>query len=267
MIDAIKTDVGPYAWAGQYQQTPTPRGGGIFKREWWQLWESPSGQFPVFDYVLASLDSAFTEQERNDPSALTIWGIFQNEEGFNRAMLVHAWRKHLEFSGPRNLMALLPNESRGQWVVRTQKHWGLMEWVKYTCERFKVDHLLIEGKASGISAAQEMQNRYGRLDFGVQICTVKGSKEARALAAQPTFSQLLVYAPARDWAEMVLDEMESFPKHKYRDLTDSATQAIKFMRDQGLLNTDQEARAIEAEEQTEWLRRHKKGGVADRYFG
>lgn len=266
VVDAIKTDMGPYAWAGQYQQSPSPRGGGIFKREWWQLWESADGRFPVFDYVLASLDSAFTEQERNDPSALTIWGIFQNEEGLNRAMLVHAWRKHLEFSGPRNLLTLSPNESRGQWVIRTQKHWGLLEWVKYTCERFKVDNLLIEAKASGMSAAQELRNRYGRLDFGVQLCPAKGSKEARAYAAQPTFSQLLVFAPARDWAELLIEEMEAFPKHKYDDLTDSTTQAIKFLRDSGMLNTDSESKAIEVEELTEGLRRLKRGGVADRYF-
>ncbi|MGB4782951.1 phage terminase large subunit, partial [Candidatus Methylomirabilis sp.] len=261
---AIKTDIGPYAESGQYGQQPSPRGGGIFKREWWQLWESADGKFPVFDYVMASLDSAFTEQERNDPSALTIWGIFQNEEGLNRAMLVHAWRKHLEFSGPR--MPTLPGESKGQWIVRTQAEWGLMEWVKHTCERFKVDNLLIEAKASGMSAAQELQNRYGRLDFGVQLCPVKGSKEARAYAVQPTFSQLLVYAPARDWAEMCIEEMEAFPKHKYDDLTDTVTQAIKFLRDSGMLNTDAEARAIEVDEQVEWLRRHKKGGVAAGYF-
>jgi predicted phage terminase large subunit-like protein len=227
-LEKIKRDMGPYAWAGQYQQSPSPRGGGIFKREWWQLWESADGKFPVFDYVMASLDSAFTEQERNDPSALTIWGIFQNAEGLNRAMLVHAWRKHLEFSGPRSPM--LPNESKGQWVVRTQGKWGLMEWTKYTCERFKVDNLLIEAKASGMSAAQELQNRYGRLDFGVQLCPVKGSKEARAYAAQPTFSQLLVFAPARDWAEDVISEMESFPKHKYDDLCFAAGTMIATSR-------------------------------------
>lgn len=265
VVDSIEQEVGPFAFHGQYQQSPSPRGGGIFKREWWQLWESADGKFPVFDYVLGSLDSAFTEQERNDPSALTIWGIFQNDQGQNRAMLVHAWRKHLEFSGPRLVQS--PNESRGQWIVRTQPTWGLLEWVKHTCERFKVDNLLIEAKASGMSAAQELRNRYGRLDFGVQLCPVKGSKEARAYAAQPTFSQLLVYAPARDWAELCIEEMEAFPKHKYDDLTDSVTQSIKFMRDAGLLNTDEEAKAMEVEESVEWLRRQKKGGVADRYFG
>jgi len=259
----LQTDIGIWAWASQYQQSPAPRGGGIFQRDWWQLWESPDGRFPVFDYLVASLDSAFTEQERNDPSALTIWGVF-SKEGESRIMLVHAWRKHLQFSGPR--MDMAPGESKQHWVQRTQPTWGLMEWTKYTCERFRVDKLLIEAKASGISAAQELSNRYGRLDFAVQLCQVAGSKEARAYAAQPTFSQLLVYAPARDWAEMVIDEMESFPKHKYRDLTDSATQAVKHLRSLGLANTDEESKAIEVEEQIRDLAKLKRGSVAGGYF-
>lgn len=243
IVEALEVDMGPYATAGQYQQSPTPRGGGIFKRHWWQLWDSPDGKFPVFDYLLASVDSAFTEKERNDPTALTIWGTFTNKEGKRRVMLVHAWRKHLQFSGERNEPR--PGESRLDFIQRTQEGWGLVEWIKYSCERFKVDNLLIESKASGISAAQELSNRFGRLNFGVQLCSVSGSKEARALAAQPTFSQLLVYAPAREWAEMVIDEMEAFPKHKYADLTDSATQAIKFIKDNDLLVDDAEAEARE----------------------
>ena len=77
-------------------------------------------------------------------------------------------------------------------------------------------------------------------NFGIQLCQVKGSKEARALAVQPYFSQFLIYAPIRDWAELVMEEMEYFPKHKHDDLTDSATQAIKFIKDNGLLFDDEE---------------------------
>lgn len=33
-IEALKAVKGPYAWAGQYQQRPTLREGGLFKREW-----------------------------------------------------------------------------------------------------------------------------------------------------------------------------------------------------------------------------------------
>ncbi len=239
----LQSDIGPYAWAGQYQQTPTVRGGAIFKTEWWQLWEPLDGKYPIFDFLLGSLDSAFTAKEENDPSGFTIWGVF-NHEGNQRIMLVHAWRKHLAFSGPRAEQET--KETKQAWVSRTQKDWGLLEWITYTCQRFKVDKLLIEAAASGISAAQELQNRYGDQDFAIQLCPVRdGSKIARAHAVQPVFSKLHVYAPARDWAEMVIEEMAVFPKGRYDDLTDSATQAIKYLRDNGLASTDAEARERE----------------------
>lgn len=246
VVESMKRDLGPYAFTGQYQQSPVPRGGGIFLREWWQLWDSPDGKFPVFDMLLASLDSAFTEKEQNDPSGMTVWGLFSDRTtGRNRIMLVHAWRKHLQFSGPR--IPMEPGESQALYRQRTMSTWGLIEWVADTCRRFKVDKLLIEAKASGISAAQELRNRYTREDWSVQLCQVSGDKVARALGVQATFAQLLVYAPDRDWAEMTIDEMAVFPKGKYKDLTDSATMAVKYLRDTGMANTDEETHAAEME--------------------
>jgi predicted phage terminase large subunit-like protein len=247
-VSDIRTIKGPYAYAGQYQQAPSPRGGGIFQRLWWQLWEPADGKFPVFEYVLASLDSAFTEREENDPSALTVWGIFLTKEGDRRIMLVHAWRKHLPFSGPR--IERLPKESDAAYKRRTQDQWGLMEWVNDTCGRFRVDKLLIEAKANGISASQELRNRFGTQNWAVQLCPVKGDKVARAVAVQPTLSQGLVYAPARDWAEMMIDEASVFPKGRHDDLTDSMTQAFKHLRETGLAQTDDEVRYADNERAT-----------------
>ena len=34
VVDALKRDMGSYAFAGQYQQRPAPRQGGLFKRQW-----------------------------------------------------------------------------------------------------------------------------------------------------------------------------------------------------------------------------------------
>lgn len=245
-VELLRQVKGPYAFAGQYQQSPQPRGGGIFRREWWQLWESPDQKFPTLEYVVASLDGAYTEREENDPSAMTCWGVFiEKDTNKRRIILLTAWRKHLQFSGVR--IEQKPNESYAGYRQRTQHAWGLMEWVADTCERYKVDKLLIEAKASGISAAQEISNRFGTKNWGIQLMPVKGDKVARALAVQPTFSQLLVYAPDRDWAEMVIEEMSVFPKHKYDDLTDSATQAIKHLRDIGMASTDVEV-AFEEDE-------------------
>src|SRR5215472_17146780 len=245
----IKAELGPYMASGRLQQSPMPAKGGIFDRSWWQLWEHPNGKFPVVEFVVASLDSAFTANEQNDPSGLTVWGVFQHEhEGkkHRRIMLMHAWRKHLPFSGPR-----IDGEANETWAMykqRTQHTWGLVEWVADTCARFRVHKLLIEAKASGISAAQELRNRYGSRDWAIQLCPVKGDKVARALAVQPMFSGGQIYAPARDWSEMAITELASFPMGRYDDLTDSSTQALKFLRDVGLAQTD--AEKAEAERET-----------------
>jgi phage terminase large subunit-like protein len=71
---------------------------------------------------------------------------------------------------------------------------------------------------------------------------VKGDKLSRALAVQANFANGMIYAPDRDWAELVIKEMSMFPKDKYDDLTDSTTQAIRYLRDNGLLSTDEETR-------------------------
>jgi len=119
--------------------------------------------------------------------------------------------------------------------------------VAYSCNRYKADRLLVESKASGISAAQSLRNSHGRAGWSIQLVEPKGDKMARALAVQPTFSQGMIYAPDKEWAEMVQDEMAKFPRGKFDDLTDSSTQAIKHLRDSGLLRSDEDRRAEEME--------------------
>jgi phage terminase large subunit-like protein len=111
-----------------------------------------------------------------------------------------------------------------------------------------VDRLLIEAKASGISAAQELRNRYVRdRPWPIQLCQVKGDKLSRALAVQPIFTQGMIYAPARDWSDLVITEMSMFPVGRYKDLTDSASRALKYLRDVGLAETDVEEQEAKTE--------------------
>ena len=261
-VQALKIELGPYAVAAQLQQTPEARGGGILKREFWQPAEQymTGNKFPAFEYVIASLDGAFDEKEENDPSALTIWGIFQNEHGYNRAMLVHAWAKKLQISGPK--VEIMPGEHEMVYRRRAMPHWGLVEWTADTCNRFKVDRLLIENKASGKPAAQSLQNSHGRAGWQIQLVEPKGDKYARGLAVQPSFSQDMIYAPDREWAQDVIDQCAIFPKGRHDDLYDSVTQAIKHLRDTGLLRSDEDRRAEEVE-----ALRHKGAPKAAPYPG
>jgi phage terminase large subunit-like protein len=67
---------------------------------------------------------------------------------------------------------------------------------------------------------------------------------------QPLFSQGLVFAPNRDWAELCIQEMSVFPAGRFDDLTDSATQALKYLRDRGWGQTDEEEREAETSRNT-----------------
>lgn len=228
-IADLKKTMGPYAVSGQFQQDPTPRGGGIFKDTWWQLWESPDGHFPVMEFVCASLDPAYTSKHENDPSGFTVWGVFKDEHNRPKIILMNAWRKRLELHGPHVIKE--PMETDAAYKIRAQPSWGLVEWVAESCRKFKVDTLLIESRASGLSVAQEIRRLYYEESWGVQLIDPKAQdKVARAYAVQHLFSEGLIYAPDRDWAQMVINEMRDFPKAPHDDLTDSATQALSYLR-------------------------------------
>ena len=247
IIPTMKKDAGPFAWASQYQQTPEARGGSIFEREWWQEWEPTDGKFPAFSYIIASCDSSFANKENNDPSACVVLGIFQNEHGFNRVMVIEAWKKALKFSGPKVMPK--PGEKKIPFEQRQRKSWGLVEWLADTCTRRHVDHLLIEAKASGISAAQSLANSHPHAGWGVILIDPEGDKWARAQSVQPTFSQEMVYIPypLRQWGDDLISDMAVFPKGKHDDLVDAMTQGIKHLRERGLLRNDTEVRIAEAE--------------------
>ena len=259
-IARIKAELGPYMASGRLQQSPQPKGGGIFKREWVELWDPPDKMFPVMSYIIASVDGAFTEKQTNDPSAMTVWGVFVHPElRKTRVILIDAWRKHLQMHGvptPRvgdevvNIGDARDVVRRKGllWERRVGHQWGLVEWVAHTCRKWGVQTCLIENKGPGLTAAQELQRLHGREGWSVWLCDPKGAdKVARALAVQPMFSQGLVYAPDRAWADMWLTELSLFPNGKYDDLVDTSTQALKHLRGTGALRFDDEVVEEEAD--------------------
>ena len=228
--------MGPYATAGQFQQTPEPRGGGIIKREWWQLWDHDV--YPAMDYVVASLDTAYTEKTENDMSALTVWGIFSSDT-------VATPTKVVSRNGTLYEMAINEGRSYAEqhaklvmisaWADRLPLH-ELVNKVALTCKRMRVDLLLVEGKASGISVAQELRRLYGGEDFGVQLINPGAQdKMARLYSVQHLFAEGMIYAPDRAWADQVITQCAQFPRAKHDDLVDTVSQALRHMRTNGLL--------------------------------
>ena len=217
-VKELESRLGPFAAAGQLQQRPQPRGGGIFKRDWWLLWDEQASAaegrtkvvFPDFEYIVASLDTAYTTKQENDYSALTIWGVWTDRQDNQRIMLIYAWQDRLEFP-------------------------QLVKKVVELCNRFRIDKLLIESKAAGLSVAQELRHHFAREDWGIQLVDPgRGDKVARTYAIQHLFAEGMIYAPDKEWAEKLIEQAESFPKSAHDDLVDSMTQALAHLRVIGL---------------------------------
>ena len=221
-----------YAWAGQYQQRPEPKGGGILKRDHWQAWTSP--MMPAFSFIVAAVDTAHTEDRENDPSALTIWGVWEHR-GQPSAMLISAWHDHVT-------------------INRLVKVTGAY------CRNFKVHRLLIEAKANGHALAQELQRMYLGEDkaWGVTMVDPRkqgGDKVARVHAVTHLFEDGLVWAPfdrasgmPMAFADKVIEECAKFPRASHDDLVDTAVYCLRYLRDSGMLIRAPEVKERDARE-------------------
>lgn len=235
-VARLERILGPYGAAGQLQQRPEPAGGGLIKTEWWNLWEGRA--YPAMDYIMASLDTAYTLNTANDCSAMTIWGIFS--EDF-RAQEIRSYAKNgkqvverMYVEGAPKLMLM------HAWNVRLEFH-ELIEKVAHTCKQLKVDKLLIENKAAGISVAQEMRRLYSGQGWAVQLSDPKSSdKYSRLISIQHLFAEGLVFAPDTEWAQEVVNQVGSFPKGKHDDLVDTVSMAVRHLRDLGMLTRSSE---------------------------
>jgi len=236
VVERDERAMGPYATAGQFQQQPEPRGGGIIKDLWWRLWDRP--EYPPIEYIVASLDTAYTTKAENDFSALTVWGVFSGSDQTETTRSVDRYGRTVEIKTSYQSESLGPVPKlmlMYAFQVKLELH-DLTKKVIDTCTRMRVDKLLIENKAAGHSVAQEIRRLMRTEDLPVQMYDPKTlDKTARLYAVQHIFAEGMVYAPDKDWAEQVIRQCSVFPKGKHDDLVDTVSMSVGHLRQIGLL--------------------------------
>ena len=236
-IEVVKRDravMGEFGFAGQYQQEPAPRGGGIIERDWWQLWESPDNAYPPFEYILASVDTAYTEKEENDFSAMSVWGVFAHDPTAQAQKIIGSDGRVMQVE--RTYGELAPKVMLiDAWQEKLPIH-KLVIKIAETAKHWKVDKVLIEAKASGMSVDQELRRLYNHELFAVQLSNPKRlDKVARLHSVSHLFAEGMVYAPDKAYAEMMIRQVSTFPKAKHDDLVDTCSQALRHLRELGML--------------------------------
>ena len=191
LLNKMKALLGEYNFAGQYQQRPSPTGGGIVKLNWFRTYSS-SDRPEKFGQVVQSWDTATSVSELADYSVCTTWGIEQKN-----AYLLNVHRERLEYP-------------------------DLKRRVRALSQRYSPKVILIEDKASGSQLLQDLKRD------GVQSLKAyqpNGDKILRLHTASSLVEGGFVHLPATaDWLESYLQELASFPKGRKDDQVDSSSQ-------------------------------------------
>jgi predicted phage terminase large subunit-like protein len=196
-----KAALGSYAYAGQYQQRPSPRGGGLFKRSWWKYYaELPSDM----QEHAQSWDLAFKGGGEHD----FVVGLVAARRGAD-IYLIDRYKQHASFQ--ETLAAM-----------------------RQMSERYPEAHtILVEDNANGPAIIDTLNHEIG----GIIAVTPEGGKYARASACEPQVEAGNVYLPSptapnghsipeRAWVHDFVEQLAVFPQGDHDDDVDAFSQLL-----------------------------------------
>ncbi len=207
-----------------YAELIDPEDYGIVKRDWFRLW-SADREFPEFVYILQSYDPAYTDKTINDPTACSVWGVFKpSDDKPMSVMLIDCWEDFMIYPDLKSKMIEEYDSVYGE-------------------PGKKVDQVLIEEKASGLSLIQDLQRsgipvrgyNPGRADKTQRLALIANIIErGRVYVPESTLKR----GQPRDWAEKLISQICSFPESERDDLIDTTSQALRLLRDMSLITVD-----------------------------
>jgi predicted phage terminase large subunit-like protein len=207
-----------------------PEDAGIIKRKWFKLWPATKPS-PKLEYVIASYDPATSEKTVNDPTACTVWGVFENQDVGTCLILLDAWDEHMSYPELRRK------------VINDYKEVVYGSDNDFAKGR-KADLILMEDKSAGISLIQELQGAYVPVRG---YNPGKADKVQRVNIVAPLVAKGKVYIPEDAeiknevalWAKRFIRQVCSFPESKgHDDYVDSLSQALRVLRDSGWIALD-----------------------------
>jgi len=197
MLAQLRRTLGEYNFSGQYQQAPTPLGGGMIKAAWFKSYAA-NERPDEFDHIVQSWDTANKASELSDFSVCTSWGVKGKD-----LYLLHVLRKRMEY----------PELNRA---------------VCEQCQAFAANVVLIEDKASGTQLIQEL------IHEGLHAVTryqPQSDKVMRMHAQTAMIENGFVHLPKEAaWLAEYLHELTVFPKGKHDDQVDSTAQMLDWFK-------------------------------------
>lgn len=193
VLEAIKADIGSYAFSAHYQQQPIPLEGNLVRWSWFRTYDAAPGRQDG-DTVTQSWDTASKDTELSDYSVCTTWHRHGEEH-----YLIDVHRQRLDY----------PDLKRR--VVEMKA-------------RFHADTVLIEDAGSGTALTQDLR-REGRV-YPIAI-KPEADKVTRMAAQSARIEAGKVLVPVTaPWLDAFRTELLLFPHARHDDQVDSISQYL-----------------------------------------
>jgi len=199
--------------------------GGIVKRDWFRLWPDDK-PFPKFEYILQSYDCGFKDKEASDPTGCITLGAFKPMDGGMCVMVIDCWQDKLTYP-----------DLRPKVIDEYEVVYGEGKTKK------RVDLILVEDKAAGISLIQDLQRAHlpvsgynpGNADKTQRLSIVSNIIKAGRVWI-PEHKERKGYV--REWAEGMVSQICSFPETAHDEFVDCMSQGLRYLRDGGWISID-----------------------------
>lgn len=202
--EQIKVEKGSRTWNALYQGRPSPGEGSVFKRGWWQWYDTPravpqpNGTWRALGVttVIASWDMSFKDTDGTDYVCGQVWGIHGAD-----AFLLDQVHDRLDFTAT----CLAVEAQKAKWP--------------------QIGAILVEDKANGPAVLSQLRRKVP----GLIPVTPVDSKLARAHAVAPFVQAGNIHLPDPSLAPWIgdwLEEASGFPLAAHDDRVDAMTQAL-----------------------------------------
>lgn len=215
---------------------------GIIERDWLQLWPRDRA-LPAFDFIVLSLDTAFTERTRDkktgdaDYSAAVALGLFfeKNRPGI---VILDCWQERLGFPDlidrVKDDLKVAYGEDDMRPVIKS-----LIGPNRPAFSGRRADLLVIEDKGSGISLRQTLARE---AIFAFAYNPGRADKLTRLHAVSHIFKGGYVYVvesnntpgTPRSWVEPLIAQLTNFTGEgsiRHDDLMDACVQGVRVIAD------------------------------------
>lgn len=233
-VDRVEGVLGPYATAGQFQQRPTPRGGGMFKRANLPVvdkmpTEDEDGK-PLVYRMVRSWDWAATDPEKQtsltDPDwTCGVLGAMPLGDPDPDFYIVHVIRFRLD-PGERDDMVLTIAKEDGTeviiWIEQEPGASGKSSIVQ--ARKLLSGYAVNPPRIDPMPASIGTKTKNAVKEAGVPT----GNKVTRAEPLATHAHRRKVFILRGEWNSVYLDEMTTFPLSAKKDQVDATSQC--FMR-------------------------------------